>query len=111
MPIATFQNRPTRALVSLENLANNFAIVRSLVGAKVNIMGVVKANAYGHGIVEVSRALLAMGAHSLGVALLEEGIHLRQHGIAAPILVLGPINADQVNDFLRHDVAITCSSV
>jgi alanine racemase len=111
MPIATFRNRPTRALVSLGSLANNFAIVRSLVGAKVNIMGVVKANAYGHGIVEVSRALLSMGAHSLGVALLEEGIYLRQHGITAPILVLGAINADQVDDFLRHDIAITCSSV
>jgi alanine racemase len=111
MPIATFQNRPTRALVSLENLANNFAVVRSLVGASVRIMGVVKANAYGHGIVEVSHALLSMGAHSLGVALLEEGVYLRQHGITAPILVLGPINADQVIEFLRHDIAITCSSV
>ena len=51
-------------------------------------MGVVKANAYGHGILEVSRALLSLGAHSLGVAFLEEGIYLRQNGITAPILVL-----------------------
>ena len=111
MAIETFQNRPTRALISLKNLANNFAIARSLVAPNVKIMGVVKANAYGHGILEVSRALLSLGAHSLGVALLEEGIYLRQHGITAPILVLGAINADQVPEFLTHDIGITTSSV
>ncbi len=111
MPIETFRNRPTRALVSLGNLASNFAIVRSCIGGDVKIMGVVKANAYGHGILEVSRALLSMGAHSLGVALLEEGIYLRENGITAPILVLGAINADQIPQFLQHDIAITSSSV
>jgi len=111
MPIEIFRNRPTRALVSLGILANNFAIVRSRIGRDVKIMGVVKANAYGHGILEVSRALLSMGAHSLGVALLEEGIYLRENGITAPILVLGAINADQVAQFLQHDIAITSSSV
>jgi alanine racemase len=111
MTIETFRHRPTRALISLGNLANNFAIAQALVGPKVKIMGVVKANAYGHGILEVSRALLAMGAHSLGVAFLEEGRYLRQHGITAPIIVLGAINADQIPDFLNHDIAITSSSL
>jgi alanine racemase len=111
MPIEAFRNRPTRALVSLPNLANNFAVARELAGPDVKIMGVVKANAYGHGILEVGRALVSLGAHSLGVALLEEGIHLRQNGITAPILVLGAINADQIPDFLRHDIAITSSSI
>jgi alanine racemase len=111
MAIETFRNRPTRALVSLGHLANNFAIVRSCIAPDVKIMGVVKANAYGHGILEVSRALLSMGAHSLGVAFLEEGIYLRQNGITAPILVLGAINADQVSQFLDHDIAITSSSL
>jgi alanine racemase len=111
MPIAAFRHRPTRALVSLPNLANNFAIARTLVGPDVKIMGVVKANAYGHGILEVGQALLSLGAHSLGVALLEEGILLRESGITAPILVLGAINADQIPDFLRHDIAITSSSI
>jgi alanine racemase len=111
MSIETFRNRPTRALISLANLATNFAIAKSLVGPTVNLMGVVKANAYGHGILEVSQALLALGAHSLGVAFLEEGIFLRQNGITAPILVLGAINADQIPDFLHHDIAITSSSL
>jgi len=111
MPIEVFRHRPTRALVSLANLANNYAIARSLVGEDVKIMGVVKANAYGHGILEVSRALLSLGAHSLGVALLEEGVYLRQQGITAPILVLGAINADQIAEFLVHDIAITSSSL
>jgi alanine racemase len=111
MPIETFRNRPTRALISLPNLANNFAIARALVGPEVKIMGVVKANAYGHGILEISRALLTLGAHSLGVAFLEEGIYLRENGIAAPIVVLGAINADQIPDFLGHDIDITSSSI
>jgi alanine racemase len=111
MAIETFRNRPTRALVSLGNLANNFAIVRACIEPHVKIMGVVKANAYGHGILEISRALLSMGAHSLGVAFLEEGIYLRENGITAPILVLGAINADQVSQFLEHDIAITSSSL
>ena len=111
MAIETFRNRPTRALISLANLGTNFAIAKSLVGPGVKVMGVVKANAYGHGILEVSRALLALGAHSLGVAFLEEGIYLRQHGITAPILVLGAINADQIPEFLNHDIAITSSSL
>jgi len=111
MPIKTFENRPTRALISLASLANNFTVAQSLVRPGVKIMGVVKANAYGHGILEVSRALLSMGAHSLGVALLEEGLYLRENGITAPILVLGAINADQIPEFLRHDIAITSSSI
>jgi alanine racemase len=109
--IETFRNRPTRAEISLANLANNFAIVRSLLRPEVKIMGVVKANAYGHGILEVGRSLLNYGAHSLGVALLEEALLLRRNGILAPILVLGAINVDQIRDFLVHDVAITSSSL
>ncbi len=109
--IETFRNRPTRALVSLANLANNFQIVRSLLRPEVRIMGVVKANAYGHGILEVSRALLSYGASHLGVALLEEAVFLRRNGIDAPILVLGAINVDQIPEFLVHDIAITSSSL
>ena len=109
--IETYQNRPTRAEVSCERIRDNLAIVRSLVGKDVKIMAMVKSNAYGHGIKVISEALLKSGAHYLGVAYLEEAIYLRKSGIAAPILVCGAINTDQIEDFLMHDIEITSSSI
>ncbi len=108
--IETYKNRPTRAEISLPNLRNNFAVVRSIVAPGVKIMAVVKANAYGHGIHEISKELLASGADYLGVAYLEEALYLRRRGITAPILVMGAINTDQIAEFLENDIEITSSS-
>jgi alanine racemase len=109
--IEVYQNRPTRAVISLENLRNNFRIVRSLARPGAQIMGVVKANAYGHGILEISRELLSLGASCLGVAYLEEAVYLRKNGITAPILALGAINVDQIPGFIEHDIEIAASSI
>jgi alanine racemase len=109
--IETYKNRPTRALVSLPNFRNNFHIVQSLVKPGVRIMGVVKADAYGHGILSIATELLSLGADSIGVAYLEEAVYLRRNGITAPILVLGAINIDQIAEFIEHDVEITSSSI
>ena len=109
--IEVYQNRPTRAIISLANLRNNFEIVRSQTRPGAQIMGVVKANAYGHGILEVSRELLSLGASCLGVAVLEEAVYLRRNGITAPILVLGGINVDQIPGFIEHDVELAASSL
>ncbi|HOT45248.1 MAG TPA: alanine racemase [Spirochaetota bacterium] len=108
--IETYQNRPTRAEISLGRIRNNFEIVRSLTGPNVKIMAMVKSNAYGHGIRTMSETLLDAGAHYLGVAYLEEAVYLRKSGITAPILVCGAINTDQVEEFLEHDIEITSSS-
>ena len=59
--IETYQNRPTRAEISLDNLKNNYEIVRSFIGKDVKVMAMVKANAYG--LKTVSEELLALGAH------------------------------------------------
>lgn len=104
-------NRPTRAEISIPNLLNNFAIVRSLVAPHVKIMAMVKANAYGHGIVRISQELINAGVDYLGVAYLEEALFLRQHGITTPILVCGAINTEQIPEFIDNDVAITSSSI
>lgn len=81
--------RPTRAEIDLAALRSNLAAVRSL-APKANVLAVVKANAYGHGAVAVARALDALDDVTLfGVALIEEGIELREAGIRKPILVLG----------------------
>jgi alanine racemase len=73
-------------------------------------MIVVKANAYGHGLAEVARHL-APQVDYIGVAVLEEGIFLRELGVTGPILVLGGIWGDQVPQYLEHDLALTASSV
>jgi alanine racemase len=109
--IETYKNRPTRAEISFENLRNNYSIVKSLLNKNVKIMAMVKANAYGHGLYEISSELLRQGVDYLGVAVLEEGVYLREHGITAPILVLGPINADQIAEFITHNIDITSSSI
>jgi alanine racemase len=109
--IETYANRPTRAEISFDNLRNNLSIVRSFIDTHVKIMAMVKANAYGHGIYEISNELIKRGVDYLGVAFLEEGMYLRKCGITAPILVLGAINIDQIADFIKHDIEITSSSL
>jgi alanine racemase len=80
--------RPTWAEVSLTTLRQNFRTVQKHVGAKVTVCAVVKADAYGHGAVECSRALEAEGAKWLGVTSLDEAIPLREAGVRANILLM-----------------------
>jgi alanine racemase len=102
--------RPTVVEVSLARLGDNLRAVRAAV-APAAVMPIVKANAYGHGLVEVARHLVALGAPSLGVAFLEEALALRQAGVAAPILVMGGILGNQIPVFLRHGLTLTASSI
>jgi alanine racemase len=81
--------RPTWVEIDLDNLIHNFRIIRKLAGPRCAIMPAVKADAYGHGSVECSRALEREGADWFGVALPEEGLKLREAGITRPILCLG----------------------
>lgn len=103
-------SRPTWAEIDLDALRHNVRAIRRRVGNQTQIMGIVKANAYGHGLVRVAQELVQNGVEQLGVAFVEEGIELRQNGISVPILVLGGIIGDQVEQFLRHDLTITASS-
>lgn len=89
------QFRPTAARIDLAALRENFLLAQSLAGKSVPMVGVVKANAYGHGAVPVARVLEAAGAAALGVACPEEGVELREAGLKAPILLFGgPFDAD-----------------
>lgn len=101
--------RPSRIVVDLSAISDNLQAIRARVG--VPVMGIVKANAYGHGLVPVARHLEACGVDRLGVAFVEEGIALRRAGIRLPILVLGGIFGPQVADYLRHELEITVSSL
>ncbi len=80
--------RPTWAEVSLATLRQNFRTVQKHVGAKVVVCAVVKADAYGHGALECSRALEAEGARWLGVTSLDEAIPLREAGIRSSLLLM-----------------------
>ena len=81
--------RPTWAEIDLDALAANFHVIKRHVGPGINVMAIVKANAYGHGAVACAGRLASEGADWFGVALPEEGIELRESGINQPILCLG----------------------
>lgn len=97
---------PVWAEVDIGALNHNLREVRRLVGPS-KIMAVVKANAYGHGLVQVARALAAGGADWLGVARGSEAIELRHHGVTAPILVLGYVHSDECRQLLAEEVSFT----
>src|SRR2546422_2351386 len=108
--IATDELRPTRIEVDLDVLAENYGAIAAHV-APARVMPILKANAYGHGLVEVARRLERLAAPYVGVAYLEEGLRLRQHGVRLPILVMGGILGEQIPRFLEHDLTLTASSV
>ena len=109
MSSAEASQRPTRIQVDLDALSHNLAAIKAEV--RVPVMGIVKANAYGHGLVPVARHLETRGVDQLGVAFVEEGIALRRAGVRVPILVLGGIFGPQVAQFIANDLEITVSSV
>jgi alanine racemase len=88
MQVDTFY-RPTWVEISLDALRHNFRSFRRLLPTEMKIMAVVKADAYGHGAVEVAKEVIENGASYLAVAFLDEALELRRAGITAPILVLG----------------------
>jgi alanine racemase len=92
-------------LVSREQIANNYRNVRSVVGPDVEVAGVVKADAYGHGAPEVSRVLLAEGVKWLAVSSVDEGVNLRCAGIRqARVLVMGGFLPYEGEALLEHDL-------
>ena len=94
--------RPTRAEISLDHLEANLRLLRERIGSRV-LIGVVKANAYGHGAVPVARCLQAAGIDHLAVALLEEAVELRQAGVTVPILVMGALEPVQMEEVARRE--------
>ena len=102
--------RPTHLEIDLKILADNYNKIKHHV-APAKMMPVLKANAYGHGLVRVAQLMQELKSDYIGVAVLEEGILLRQNGINIPILVLGGILGNQIPLFLKHNLTITASSI
>lgn len=99
--------RPTWVEVNLDNLAHNFQQIKKLIAGKVKIMVCVKADAYGHGLIPVSKRLVSCGVDYLGVASIDEGIKLRQARINAPVLILGLILKKDIDPVFRYRLTTT----
>jgi alanine racemase len=96
-----------KAEIDLKALAHNFKELRRITHPDARLMGVVKANGYGHGAIEVARCALQNGAEVLGVARIEEGITIRKAGIDVPILVFGYALPELVSEILEYDLTQT----
>ncbi|NLC67683.1 MAG: alanine racemase [Clostridiaceae bacterium] len=98
------------AEINLDNMAHNVKEIRKITNKRTELMGVVKADAYGHGAVEVARALLENGVSRLAVAMIDEAIQLRKHGIDAPILIMSHTDPSRAEDVIKYNVAQTVFS-
>jgi len=99
--------RPTWVEIDLHSIKSNLETVRSIVGENVSILAIVKADAYGHGAVTVSKTLINNGVEILGVATLEEAMELRDSGINHPIIILGGIQKDELDEVIKHGIVPT----
>jgi alanine racemase len=99
------QIRPAWVEINQAAIRHNLQEIRRLVGPSIDIMAVVKAEAYGHGAIPVAKTAIAAGASWLGVAMPEEGIGLRKAGLQTPILIFGPVQPDQVEPVVQYDLS------
>jgi len=102
--------RPTRAEISLDAVDHNIQEFRAALPPGMHIMAVVKADAYGHGSIEVAKQAVRSGASYIGVAFLDEALELRRADIDAPILVLGYTPPEGVSVAREHHVTLTVYS-
>ena len=102
----------TWAEINLNALAHNYNTLRERIGSNVKFLGVVKADAYGHGSVQVSRLLEKLGADYLAVSSIDEAIELRHNGITMPILILGHTPKEEVGELIKNNItqAVTCKA-
>lgn len=102
--------RSTVATIDLDALEWNLSRVRLRANRRA-VLGMVKANAYGHGMVEIARALVELGIDILGVAFVDEAITLRRAGITSPILILTPVELHEVDTVVEHDLTTVACDI
>ncbi len=98
--------------IDLDALIHNYKTLRNKIGENTKFLGVVKADAYGHGAIEVSKALEENGADYLAVSSIDEAMELRLNDIKMPILILGHTPREQVERLIKYDItqAVTCKA-
>lgn len=97
-------DKRTWAEVDLDAIAHNIREIRKITNPNAKIMAVVKADAYGHGFLEVTKTLLENGADRLAVAVLQEGKQLRSRGVTVPILILGASGEETAEEIINFDI-------
>ncbi|MDP2855236.1 MAG: alanine racemase [Smithellaceae bacterium] len=109
MPLKNEQKYRSWVEVDLDNFSANLREIKRLLGDAVDFMQTVKADAYGHGAIEISHAALRAGARMLGVANADEGIQLRVSGVEAPIVILGPSTLSEIPDMIKYHLTPSVS--
>lgn len=100
----------TWAEINLDNLEYNLGKIKKHLDKETKVCGVIKANAYGHGSVEIARFLESQGIDYLAVARLEEALELRDNNVKSPILCMGATNVDFLKDAIEKEVTFTVFS-
>jgi len=100
----------TWAEINLDNIAHNVKEIQRVAGKRTEIMAVVKADAYGHGVLETVNTLVESGCSRLAVSMLDEAIQLRQIGIDIPILVLSHTDPSRVDELIKYNITQTVYS-
>ncbi len=102
----------TWAEIDLDALENNYHIIREKIGKETKFLGVVKADGYGHGAIQISKKLAELGADYLGVSSIDEAMELRNNGIDMPILIFGHTPKEQVSNLIEYKLTqtITCKA-
>ena len=103
--------RRTWAEIDLDALEHNYRRAREIIGPKVKYLGVVKADAYGHGAVQVARKLEQLGTDYLAVSSLDEARELRLGGVNAPILILGHTPPEMVSQLIENNITQSVSAL
>ncbi len=103
--------RPSRMEVNLENVAFNYRAIKDHVGPSVQVMSVIKADAYGHGVLEVARRLSREGCQRFAVATSDEAFHLRDSGIGDSILIMGPTSYGAAGEIVRQGIAVSLTDM
>ncbi len=97
--------------IDLDSFRRNWAEINRLVGPGIRILQVVKADAYGHGAIEISRAAVKNGVYALGVANADEGVQLRVGGIEAPIIILSPSTSAEIDEIIKYHLIPSISDI
>lgn len=106
-----YDGRPTYAEIDLSALQHNYQLIRSSIPPQTEILAVVKADAYGHGFMDISRELEALGVNAFGVAFLAEAIQLRKSGSDKPILLLGGVYPGQERKCIGYNLSTAVFSL
>jgi alanine racemase len=103
-------NRATFAEINLDSFRHNLHSIKLLLGPDIRTMAIIKADAYGHGAIQCARAAIQEQVDLIGVGIIQEGIELRENGITSPILILGGIYPNEIEDLIKYNLSTSLSN-